>query len=182
VVVAITGGIAEGKSTVLGILANLGFSTLSADLLAKEVFNDPEVNRSLASLLDIPFPVAPSDILNAISNRSGARRAVNRIMHPRILAGIQQSEAEFVEIPLLIEACLQGNFDRTWLVTCGRDEQRRRLRERYGDSFDFEALLAAQLTFSVKMVFADEVIRTNFPLETVRRNVSEALARRFECG
>jgi dephospho-CoA kinase len=182
VVTAITGGIAEGKSTLLGCLSELGYRTASADDIARDVFNDPGVNRLIATTAALAFPVNPSDLRQAFADRPHVRRLVNGVMHPRVLKGLKESTAEFVEIPLLIETCLQSEFDQIWVVTCGREEQLRRLRKRYGDSFDFHALLAAQLPTSAKTPFADEVFRTNQPIESVRRNVSDSLARRFESG
>lgn len=79
-----------------------------------------------------------------------------------------------MEIPLLIEACLQGGFDRVWVVTCGADEQRRRLVERLGGEAGAEALLGSQLPTRAKIPFADVVIRTNQPEWSVKRDVALA--------
>lgn len=181
-VTAVTGGIAEGKSTLLGILRDLGYQTLSADSIARGVFNDPGVNMSLSRVTGLASPVDSNGLRAAIIERPDIRRLVNGIMHPMVLQTIRESSADFVEIPLLIETCIQGEFDEIWVVTCGPKEQIRRLKKRYGDSFDHSAFISAQLPTSAKMPFADEVFRTNQPLESVRRNVSEALGRRFECS
>ena len=178
----VTGGIAEGKSTVLGFLHDLGYKTLSADVLARQIFLDPDVNALLAAIAGQPPPIAPAALRHALADDHSARRAVNRIMHPRVMAGILSSDAEFVEIPLLIETCLQGRLDRVWVVTCGLQEQLRRLEVRYGGTLEGRLLLSTQLPTAAKIPFADEVFRTNGPLESVRRNVSEALARRLETG
>ncbi len=52
-----TGGIAEGKSTVLGYLRTLGYSTASMDHIARDVYGEPEVQRNLANLLGYGSPV-----------------------------------------------------------------------------------------------------------------------------
>ena len=179
---AITGGIAEGKSTVLGYVAELGYSTLSADSVAREVFSDPAINCQLALEAGQSAPIAPGSLRDALVKNPIIRRAVNRIMHPKIMEIIRASGSQFVEVPLLIETCLYSQFDHVWVVTCSPEEQRRRLADRYGDAFDGELLLTSQLRTEVKIPFADEVFRTNRPAQTVRRNVSEALARRFEMG
>ena len=181
-VTAITGGIAEGKSTILDFLSGLGYRTLSADSVARDLFNEPSVNRLLAEVAELPLPLTPRELQQAIAARPQIRRFVNRIIHPRVLERLGDDKAEFVEVPLLIETCLQSRFDQVWVATCGLDEQRRRLIARYGLSFDWNAMMASQLPTVAKFPFADEVFRTNCPVETVRQNVSEALARRFECG
>jgi len=179
---AITGGIAEGKSTVLGFVSDLGYKTLSADSVAREVFSDPDVNVLLAQLVGTNPPIAPQTLRHALAESPEIRHSVNRITHPRIMDAIRSSDAEFIEIPLLIESCLQGQFDCVWVVTCGLEEQRRRLEARYGPSGEGELLLNVQLPTLAKIPFADEVFRTNCAFEAVRRNVSKALARRFETG
>ncbi len=41
--VVVAGGIGSGKSTVIGVLSELGWSVLKADLVGHEVLNDPDV-------------------------------------------------------------------------------------------------------------------------------------------
>jgi len=96
-------------------------------------------------------------------------------MHPLVMGKIAESEATFVEVPLLIEACLQDDFDQVWVVTCGVEEQRRRLFDRYKDQGLVEAMLGTQLATCAKIPFADKVIRTNHTFDHVRLLVSEAV-------
>lgn len=175
--VAITGGIAEGKSTVLAMLAEAGFSTTSADAVAREVFTRPDVQASLAGLLGVPGPVDRAELRAAMA-APHVRAQVNALTHPRIRAEIEERAADFDEIPLLIEACLFGRYDEVWLVTCGLEEQQRRLIERYGEEGAQRALDQAQLPTRAKMPFAHAIIRTNRPLGDVRSNVLEILAAR----
>lgn len=178
--IAITGGIGEGKSTVLAHIASLGFRTASADSVAREIFSQPAINDSLARLVGVSGPISPQNLREAIVQSPGIRRAVNRITHPAVMEAIRQSGAEFVEVPLLVEACLQGRFASIWVVTCGPEAQVERLRARYGPNVDVRMVLNTQLPTSSKIPFADEVIRTNCSDEAVRRDISMALARRFE--
>jgi dephospho-CoA kinase len=158
--VAITGGIAEGKSTVLGYLASLGYSIQSADVVARSIFDGPEMQARLADLLGSEAPVSADALRQAIATRPAIRRQVNRVMHPGIMAVLQESGANFFEVPLLIEDCLQGQFDQVWVVTCGADEQLRRLVLRIGRS-EAIRMLGVQLPTPVKMAFADQILRTN---------------------
>ena len=116
---AITGGIAEGKSTVLGILAETGAKTLSLDDVARSLFADLDINRLLARCAHICALIgSASGLRNAMLEDSSLRRAINRIMHPSDFAGrLQSTDAVFVEVPLLIEVCMQGHFDQVWMVT-----------------------------------------------------------------
>lgn len=167
--VAITGGIAEGKSTVLAMLGEAGYRVASADEIVRCLHHDAETRREIAQAAGLDPDAGRDQVRRAISEDAGARRAVNRLLHERVAEAIAIGGAEFVEVPLLLEACLQGRFDAVLVVTCGIDEQRARLLDRYGSEAEAERLLATQLPTRVKLPFADAVVRTNAPLRTVRR-------------
>jgi dephospho-CoA kinase len=173
--IAITGGIAEGKSTVLQALAELGFATCSADSVAREVLAQDAVQTLISQTLHLPLPIDREALRRVIGASSEARRQLNDITHPRILALLLSSNAIFTEVPLLIEGCLQGAFDGVWVVTCGLEEQRNRLEARYGSGGHVDQMVSAQLKTSVKTLFADRIIRTNGPPEHVRHLLSEAV-------
>jgi dephospho-CoA kinase len=170
--VAVTGGIAEGKSTVLAMLDDLGFQTASSDQFARQAFYEAEVQAQFSKLTGLPLPVSPADLRGALVGSTVLRRAVNRIMHPHVVASIEESAAQFIEVPLLIETCLQTMFDEVWVVTCGPEEQTRRLDARYGQESGAR-LIDTQLSSFVKTPFADVVVRTNLPIETVKRYVEQ---------
>jgi dephospho-CoA kinase len=175
--VAITGGVAEGKSTVVAQLNELGYRTVSSDDLAEKVFHSKEAQSALADLLGKPTPVSRVDVRDRIWSDPVLRRAVNRIMHPAILGALEDSQAQFLEIPLLVETCLQGHFPRVWVVTCGAEEQHRRLSERIGDPKKAREIIAAQLPTEVKLAFADVIVRTNRPAADVNSFVAAMAVR-----
>src|SRR5688572_32212343 len=104
--IAITGGVAEGKSTVLGYVREHGLTVVSADDLARDVFNDPYTQDRIGHLLNAVPPVTADDLRQRISASTELRRSVNELMHPLIAARIESSIAFAIEVPLLIEACL----------------------------------------------------------------------------
>lgn len=177
--IAITGGIAEGKSTILGYLSDLGHEVASADALAREVFLDREIQSQIAAASSLDLPIDSAQLRNRIAEQPALRRAINKIMHPEIVLRMSKAEATFFEIPLLIETCRYFDFDEIWVVTCGREEQRRRLTARYGKSVQIESILSTQIDSRAKIAFADRVFRTNEPPEAVRQMVSEATASIF---
>ncbi len=174
---AITGGIAEGKSTVLSYLRDLGYKVASADEVARQVFESEPVQKSLAELLAVPGSVSPADLREHLFENSDLRRKVNALMHPEILRRLAELNSDFVEIPLLIETCMQGKFRHVWVVTCGPEEQRKRLAERFGKDTDLDAILSSQLPTEVKCAFADLIVRTNRPPEDVNRFITAAARR-----
>jgi dephospho-CoA kinase len=175
--IAITGGIAEGKSTVLGYLKEMGYRVSSSDEVARTVFESAPVQDRLAELLGMEGPVTPPDLREHLWENNGLRRSVNALMHPLILKKLRELKADAIEVPLLLETCMQGYFRRVWVVTCGIAEQTKRLRSRFGDETDIDAILSSQLPTDVKAAFADVVVRTNRPPEDVIRFIT-AVARR----
>jgi dephospho-CoA kinase len=165
--VAITGGIATGKSTVLAKLAELGHSIVSADEIAREIFVETETQRELSSLTGLNVPISSAELRDRLVETPGVRQEVNRLFHQRVMDAILRSDAEFCEVPLLIEVCGQKFFDSVWVVTCTPESQRSRLQARYGDEVDIDAILATQLPMMVKEAFADRIIRTDEPSEPV---------------
>lgn len=176
--IAITGGICEGKSTVLQYAREAGWSTLSADDVAKEVWADPDVQRIVAAALDLEEPLEREAVRKKIALNAEDRRTLNALMHPLILKRMLASSAEIHEVPLLIEACLHPLYSEVWVVTCGREEQLARLTARLGDRAKAEALIESQLSSRTKMAFAHRVIRTNQTPANVQAEVHRALPER----
>ena len=177
---AVTGGIAEGKSTVIQAIRDAGFEAISADDVAQDVFRLDEVQSGLSDILKTKPPIDPAALKSALFSSTHVRQAVNRLMHPLILRNVRQSGAPVVEVPLLIESCLHGDFDFVWVVTCGREEQLRRLSERVGDLETATLMIQAQLSSRAKLPFADRIVRTNVDLDTVRQYVFDAIRRDLE--
>ncbi len=173
--IAITGGIAEGKSTVLQMLREMGLKVASSDEVARELFQDADFNAQLARIIRLDAPVEPRTLRAAMLGSDSVRRSVNRLTHPIIGERVRRLGAAFVEVPLLFEACLQGQYDEAWVVTCGPEEQRRRLLERYGAEWDIDSLLRVQLPIRARTALADRVLRTNCPVGNVRSSLRKAV-------
>lgn len=173
--IALTGGIAEGKSVILGIVASHGIKTISADEVVREIRTEPEVRSAISAKMGLDEEASVDAIRARVSEDSEFRRWLNHLLHAATLRRMLESEAQVFEVPLLIETCTQGRFDRVWVATCGKEEQMRRLIERTGDRATAEKLLATQLPTEVKAAFADRILRTNVPLSHVQSDVLSAL-------
>ncbi|HLP00051.1 MAG TPA: dephospho-CoA kinase [Fimbriimonas sp.] len=170
--IALIGGIACGKSTVLGLLREMGVSVENADAIAKDVFWNPGVQARLRDA--IRREPTPMGVREAIAANPELRRTVNAITHPAILSGILSSTAQVFEVPLLLETAIQGHFDAIWTVVCDPEVQKQRLHERYGNGAS-DGLIQAQLSTKCKVAFADAIIPTSGPLiETEKSLLEEA--------
>lgn len=174
---AVTGGIAEGKSTVLQAIQEAGIEVASADEIAGQVFQLEQVQTEIAQIIGVQAPVQPEQLRTALFANSQIRRAVNRLMHPLVIQALESSPASVIEVPLLFESATQGLFDRIWVVACGFEEQFRRLSERTGSAAEARRMIEAQLPSRARLPFADRIVRTNLEPNTVRLYVFDAIRR-----
>jgi dephospho-CoA kinase len=177
--IAITGGIADGKTTVCSMIADLGHKVVSADAVVADLYGDPATAAAVRDQLGQTFVSGGAidrEALRAeITQNPEARKALNVIFHPAVMRRVLEETAvdlAFAEVPLLIETATQGWFDEVWVVSAGIEEQRRRLVERLGNEADADALLSTQLPTEAKIPFADRVVRTNTALDTVKTTLA----------
>jgi dephospho-CoA kinase len=162
----VTGGIASGKSTVGRMFGDLGFSVVDADLVGREVFSLEVVSDWLREEFG-----ECEDMRSAVRGRMGDidfRKRLDGVMHPLIFDRLIESRADIIEIPLLVEAGLMSAFGVVVACYCPIEVARERLISRLGDANLAEKLLRSQVCPVVRNVFADEIIRTDLELESVR--------------
>lgn len=180
----LTGSIAVGKSTVLGMLAKHDIPTFSSDDAVHELYAGEAVGP-----VDALFPgVARNGTIDRtlLSRRllaePGRLGELEAVVHPlvrqRIRTFLSESEASgadiaVVDIPLLFEGGHDWGLDAVLVVTVDPGEQRRRALARPGMTGEkLDAILARQLPQDAKVARADYVIDTGKPLEDVALDVS----------
>lgn len=170
-VLAITGGIAEGKSTIVDFLSAKGLQTFSADQAVRLLWEDSDIRSDALTILELPFSAEKFQIHEKISSDVLARRRLNAFFHPLVQSQIHASRADVFEVPLLIEACMYPLFQRVWVVTCGPQLQRERLVSRKIPPEIADKILSSQLSTRAKIPFAHAVFRTNLDLNDVLEQV-----------
>jgi dephospho-CoA kinase len=188
--VALTGGVASGKSTVAAILAELGAVVIDADLLAREVVapGSPglaavvdafgEQVRTASGELDRPA------LGTVVFADEGSRRRLEAILHPLIreLSARRETEAPpdalvVHDIPLLVEGDRADTFDTVIVVDVPTGTQvDRMVRDRGMSVADAQARIAAQATREQRLAVADYVIDNTGTLEDLRDRVTEVFA------
>ena len=174
--IALTGGIASGKSTLLQFLELWGVPCLNADAVARDILWSPAIQVRLMDLAGSDEPVGPLVVKSLLDRDDHTRRRVNSVLHPAIAAELEQSTALVVEIPLLFETCLHASFDAIWLAFCSRETQSKRLVERYGDGAE-HVQFGWQLSSKVGLAFADSVISTDYGLDQARESLLQEAKR-----
>lgn len=169
--VALTGGIASGKSAVEQRFAARGIEIIDADQVAREVvaIGTP----GLAEVADAfgPGVLAADGSLDRKKMRErvfadpASRQGLEAIIHPRVRqammqrAGKVRSAYGLAVIPLFVESGEYGWVDRVLVVDVPRAVQLARLMARDGISRELaESMLDAQATREQRLAVADDVI------------------------
>ena len=173
--VALTGGIATGKSWVRRRFAHHGIPTVDADALAHAALapGTPGATRILerfGAAVQSPDGGIDRKALGALVFRDeAARRELEAIVHPAVYDAIAAWYATLppvafavADIPLLYETGRESAFDVVVVTACEPEEQVRRLRARDGLSLEeARQRIAAQLPVAEKARRADHVVRTD---------------------
>lgn len=189
--VALTGGIATGKSTVLRRIAAAGIPAIDADVLARQVVapGTPGFDAVVATFGAGVVTAAGDLDRRALGARvfadPAARAALEAIIHPAVYQAISAwfaalpggTRVAVADIPLLLETERAGDFDVVVVVACARDEQIRRAIARDGVTRDeAEARIGAQWPIERKVAAADHVIWTTGTLADTEKHVDDLLA------
>jgi dephospho-CoA kinase len=175
-VIALTGGIASGKTTLLNAMQKLGAPVIDAD----------QISRSLTAPGGEALPLIRAAFGEGVFHEDGtldrkalaaivfsneeARLRLEGIIHPMVAARIRRELSEIslthkaavVDIPLLYESSMESMADEVWCVYVPKREQINRLRARDGLT-QKQALmrLNSQMDPREKCRRADHVIRTD---------------------
>lgn len=180
--IALTGGIATGKSVVAGELRAAGVATVDADVLARDAVAPGSaglaavVARFGAGVLTAEGALDRPALGRLVFADAAARRDLERLLHPLVRQGIEAFFAALppalpgvAEVPLLYETGWVRTFDVAVVTACRAATQRARLMARDGlTAAAADQRLAAQWPIADKARLADAVVMTDGPLADTR--------------
>lgn len=169
--IALTGGVASGKTTVAKLFAALGAQLIDTDQIARDIVAPPStVLDRIAARFGSGILLAGGALDRAKLRRlmladPDARRDLEAITHPAIRAEVERlarqpvGPYQLIAIPLLVETGTQDQYDRVLLVDASPATQQQRLMLRDGvDAAGAAALLAAQATRDARRAAAHDII------------------------
>ena len=177
--VALTGGIATGKSYCLSRFAELGALTIDADILARQAVApgspgfDAVAARFGAAVLKRDGSLDREALGRLVFADAAARRDLEAIVHPAVykvintwFQSLDQERDEtliaIADIPLLYETGRDSDFDRVIVVRCEPEQQLERLIERSGlTEDDARRRIESQMPVDAKAARADHVVDTS---------------------
>ena len=186
--IALTGGIACGKSLVARYLNELGVETIDADdivhellpdpaerrRIAAEVFADPGKRRALEARIHPLVKKRIDDFLNGeLKMENGKCRIESEVAPPKFSILHSQFSIRVAVVPLLFEVQWDGEYDIICCVRSRRDTQVARMTETRGYTREeAEARLAAQLPVEEKAARSHYVIDNDGTPAELRENVA----------
>jgi dephospho-CoA kinase len=194
--IALTGGIATGKSYVANRLKEAGVPIVDADALAREVVTPG--SPALAAIRKRFGPDAVRRdgtmdrvrIAQVVFKDKRARLDLEAIIHPAVIKAIndffnalpKRTPFAVADIPLVYETNREKEFDAVIVVACPREMQLQRLMERNQLSKeDAERRLAAQLPIDAKVKKATYVIKNDGSFDETNAQV-DALIQKLTDG
>jgi len=185
--IALTGGIACGKSVLAGFLAECGCDVLEADALvhALEAPGGAAVT-SIVAAFGPDMRAADGGIDRCrlgqkVFADEAARLRLNGIVHPLVKEALTRwlatpgNHPKVAVIPLLFEVGWDVGWNVVVCVACAEAEQMRRLQARGWSEVAAHARIAAQLPLADKVWRADCVVWNDGNLDALRREASRLM-------
>ena len=192
--IALTGGIASGKSTISGRLAELGAVVIDADAIVREVQSAgspvlAEIARVFGGgVIGNTGELDRAALAAIVFSDDDARARLNAIVHPAVRA---ESARRFAaarahdpgavvvyDVPLLVEARSDDPWDLIVVAHAPAEVRARRLVELRGMSeTEAHGRIAAQVPDDVRLAIADVVIDTSGTLEETRAQTDQLWTR-----
>ena len=189
--IALTGGIASGKSYVLEQFRRHGVPCLDSDEFVHGITSaGTAATAAIAERFGRDVLASDGSVNRAtlgpiVFADAAARRDLEAIVHPAvyraIAAGLRAFElmgesVAVVDVPLLFETGHDNDFDRVIVTVCPPEMQIARLRERGMSEADARQRLAAQWPTDRKAAGAHFVIRTDGTFDDTNRQVIEVIS------
>ncbi len=183
-IVALTGGLASGKSSVARQFEEIGVPVIDADVVTRQLVEPgtpalAEIVEAFgAGVLDEQGRIDRARMRERIFGNDRDRKKLESILHPRVRDAMRafavSSDAPYVlfVIPLLVETNQAREMDRVIVVDAPRALQEARAAARDGSPPEtIAAMLDSQATRADRLGVADAVIENATDLATLRERV-----------
>ncbi|MBR3331053.1 MAG: dephospho-CoA kinase [Mogibacterium sp.] len=189
--IAITGGIASGKTQVTNYLISKGYTVVDADRMSREmtapggkampyilehfgpsfILEDGSLDR--AAMRDLVFRDPSWKSVLEEGTTKVVLEDIEAIKKERAASG---DKVLFFDIPLLFETGSEDDYDAVWVVTADYEIRKRRIMERDGiDDSLIDLIMDSQEGEEKKVRLADNVIYNNGTLDELRESVDRTL-------
>jgi dephospho-CoA kinase len=186
----VTGSIATGKTTVAGMLEELGARTIDFDVLSRVVVEPgkPAWQDIVAyfgeQVLAEDRTLDRTKLREIVFKDLEKKKKLESFQHPRIFEEfIKQVEQYAAEdpaaiiqavVPLLIEVNMQSLFHNILMVYASEEEQKKRLMKRDGSTEEMALnMIRSQLSAEEKKGYCDLIVDNSGSLKETRQQVEK---------
>jgi dephospho-CoA kinase len=182
--VALTGGIASGKSTIATKFQGLGAPIIDSDVISRNIVEPDKpcfkaiINEFGSGLLTCEGSIDREKLRNIIFDSKEAKKKLEDILHPAIYQEIENQVSQItypyclIVIPLLIETQAMNRFDRILVVDTTENLQIKRAKNRDASSIQIlEKIIASQAKREQRLKYADDIIDNNVKIEDLNEAV-----------
>lgn len=187
----LTGSIASGKSSVLKIIAEEGYNTISADDVVKELYKDEEFLKSFKKEIGEKFftidkKLDKDKLRETLFKDISLKNRVEAFMHPLVYEKIKEMLLDgfnFIEVPMFFEAReyffdskieIKGiifvNIDKK--IQVSRLMHRNKISEK-----EAIAMIDTRVTSEEKIKASNYIINNNASEDDLKREVLKTLER-----
>lgn len=172
--IAITGGIATGKTTVLKQFKMCGMEAYSSDSMVKEIYNNDtsivlKIEKMLPQVI-INKKINIKELSEIAFNNNKILKKLESLIHPKLTlkrekilrsGNINYKKAIVFEIPLLYEKSLHNEFDFIVATRCCKQLQKKRaLKRRDMNEKKYHSILDNQMNSNIQHKKSNHIIDT----------------------
>ena len=182
--IALTGGIASGKSLVSNFFRELKISVIDTDIISREILHSNksilcEIRNSFGNhIFSEQGGLKRKELRKIIFENRKKRLLLESIMHPEIrketLKRIQMEEGIYhiIVIPLLYNSPMKKNIDRIIVVDCTDALQLQRLLKRDSETISqAKDIISSQASRQDLLKIADDLIQNNQSKQATKSQV-----------
>ena len=182
--IALTGGIASGKSLVSNFFSELKISVIDTDIISREILHSNksilcEIRNSFGNhIFSEQGGLKRKELRKIIFENRKKRLLLESIMHPEIrketLQRIQMEEGVYhiIVIPLLYNSPMKNDIDRIIVVDCTDALQLQRLLKRDSETISqAKHIISSQASRQDLLKIADDLIQNNQSKQATKSQV-----------
>ena len=184
-IIGIAGTIGSGKTTVAGILQDLGFKIIDADAIGHEILKRASIKKKIKKafgslILEDKGEIDRKKLGGIVFEDLQKLKELNSITHPKIFAQIKKQVARLrlsdntakiiLESALLLGSGSKNIVDRIILVTASKEDIFRRLNGKYPKD-RIERILKVQNQINKKAKRADYIIENDGNITALKKKV-----------
>jgi dephospho-CoA kinase len=186
-IIGILGGMCSGKSAVAKEFAKLGCAVIDADEIAHQMLDDKDIRGKIVRLfgkevLDSEGKISRTDLANLVFSDPGKLSTLSGVLHPPVLARVEQLITEFtkqpavkaivLDIPLLMEIGWVKRCDHIIFVDCKPPIRLERAKKTgFFDADQLKIRENLQISLDKKKRIADNIVDNNSDLSGLSKQI-----------